>query len=91
MTVAVDRAHLLCALWYDGGMTIGGVLITAVVATLSFLVLFALDGWVSPRGFGGNRRLLVTHRLPYRFSLRSLIIATTLIAVLLGAIVYALR
>jgi hypothetical protein len=29
--------------------------------------------------------------LPYRFSLRTLLIATTLVAVLLGAVIYAVR
>jgi hypothetical protein len=70
-------------------MTYGNVLEAVLVAVLACAVLFALDGWVTPPGFRSNRQSSKTTKLPFRFSVRTLLIATMLVAVVLGLIVCA--
>ena len=70
-------------------MTYANVLEAVLVAVLAFAVLFALDGWVTPPGFRSNRHSIKATKLPFKFSLRTLLIATTLVALVLGLIVYA--
>ena len=70
-------------------MTYGNVLEAVLVAVLAFAVLFALDGWVAPPGFRTNRQSIKATKLPFKFSLRTLLIVTTLVAVGLGLIVWA--
>jgi hypothetical protein len=72
-------------------MRYGNVLEAALVAVLAFAVLFALDGWVAPPGFRTNRQSIKTKKLPFKFSLRTLLIVTTIIALVLGLIVWLNR
>ena len=70
-------------------MTYSNVLEAALVAVLAFAVLFALDGWVAPPSFRTGQQSINTTKLPFKFSLRTLLIVTTLVAVVLGLVVYA--
>ena len=70
-------------------MDIGNVLVAALVGVLSFVVLFAIDGWASPPGFRGNGRAVRVHRLPFKFSLRTVLFGMTLVAIFLGLMIYA--
>jgi hypothetical protein len=60
-------------------IVITGVLAAVFVPSLTFSILYTC--------YGTLRRI----RIPARFSLRTLLIATTLVAVVLGLIVYAVR
>ena len=57
----------------------------AIVAVLVFAVWLAIQGGIGGMpAVRGSRPKLRASRLPFRFGLRSLLIAVTLIAVLLG-------
>ncbi len=67
------------------------ILETAVVATLGLVVWIAIQGWVSvPQGRSKPERV-ICRRDSLRFSLRTLLIATTVIAVVLGLVVCVLK
>jgi hypothetical protein len=67
-------------------------MLKAVVVVLGFIVWLAIEGWFPgmPRVLGRQPRLGLAP-YPIRFSLRTLLIATPLVAVVLGLIVYATR
>ena len=78
---------LLIELWvrssWNMGMDAGDILVKSISAILGFAILLAMVFWAA------LGCLLVVVLFPRRFALRTLLIATTLVAVVLGAIVAA--
>ena len=63
-----------------------------IVAVLAFVVWVAMGGGISLRpSTSGSHKKLKVSRLPFRFSLRTLLIAITLVAVVLGVLVATSR
>ena len=75
-------------------MIFGSAIEVAIVPVLCCVVLAAINGWVVgvPRpGYRGQRFIIKFTRLPFRFGVRSLLIAMTLIAALLWMGIYSLK
>jgi hypothetical protein len=72
-------------------MNRGNSLEAFLVAVLSFVALLGIDGWFSPTRSHSNRGEIKIRRLPFRFTLRTLLIAITAVAVVLGLIVWAVH
>jgi hypothetical protein len=86
-----SRSAAQCGSEVEGRMNRGNLLEAVLVAVLSFVALLGIDGWFSPIRSHNKRGEVKIRRLPFRLSLRTLLIATTLVAVVLGLIVWAVR
>jgi hypothetical protein len=62
-----------------------------IVVVLIVLVWIAIEGWLGAPLTGGTSPRLRSSRQPFRFSLRTLLILTTLVAVILGLGVWLAR
>jgi hypothetical protein len=61
------------------------ILESAIVAVLVFIVFIARGG-IGPPAFRGKPPRVTTSRLPFKFSVRTLLIVTTIVAVVLGLV-----
>jgi len=71
-------------MWNSDALAIG------VSVVLIYVVTAAINGWVRPPrlNYRGEHQTIKVNRLPFRFSLRTMLIAMTLAAVVLGLIVF---
>ena len=56
----------------------------AIVAVFAFLVFVGIEGWIGMPTSRSHRIRVMSNRRSFRFGLRDLLLAVTLVAVLLG-------
>jgi hypothetical protein len=64
---------------------------TILVVVLALVVWLAIEGWTPLPRAGGNQPRVLSHRLPWSFSLRTLLVAVTLLSIGRGTILYLIR
>jgi hypothetical protein len=62
---------------------------TTIVVVLAFVAFLFINGWVLPQPKPGQSAGIEYSRRPFRFSLWTLFVLTTLVAVLIGIVVIA--
>jgi hypothetical protein len=64
---------------------------TVVVAAAGLMAWLAIQGWLIPPMARGTPKVSVSRHSSLCFSLRTMLIATTLVAVVLGVVCYTVR